>query len=63
VAPTNYSIILYGESGTGKELLARAVHNISNRNKRPLIKINCATLPANLIESELFVENVMAKVS
>ena len=47
-------MLILGESGTGKELIARAVHNISNRSKRPLVKVNCATLPANLIESELF---------
>ncbi|MEO6719279.1 MAG: sigma 54-interacting transcriptional regulator [Ferruginibacter sp.] len=54
VASTDATVLIVGESGTGKELLTRAVHNISNRNKRPLIKVNCATLPANLIESELF---------
>jgi PAS domain S-box-containing protein len=54
VAPTNTTILLLGETGTGKELLAHAIHNLSPRHKHPLVKVNCTTLPAPLIESELF---------
>lgn len=54
IASTDTSVLLLGETGTGKELFARAIHNTSPRKDRPLIRINCATLPTNLIESELF---------
>ncbi|MHB8789571.1 MAG: sigma 54-interacting transcriptional regulator [Desulfobulbaceae bacterium] len=54
IAPTDTLALVLGETGTGKELIARAIHNASKRADRPLIKVNCATLPENLIESELF---------
>jgi DNA-binding NtrC family response regulator len=54
VAPSDVSILITGESGTGKEVIADLIHNLSPRNKGPLIKINCAALPRELIESELF---------
>ncbi|MBF4255705.1 nitric oxide reductase transcriptional regulator NorR [Vibrio anguillarum] len=54
VAPSNFNILIHGETGVGKELVARTLHQLSARKRQPLIYVNCAAIPENLVESELF---------
>ena len=54
VAPTDARVLIVGSNGSGKELIAHAIHEKSTRNKAPMIEVNCAAIPSDLIESELF---------
>lgn len=63
VAKTDSTVLILGETGTGKELIARAIHNASNRKHKPMIKVNCSALPSELIESEFFGHEIGAFTS
>src|SRR6201993_3819403 len=54
VAPSDATVLIFGETGTGKELVARAIHQLSRRRDKPLVRVNCTSIPKNLFESEFF---------
>ena len=54
VAPTDSTVLVYGATGSGKEMIARAVHDLSERNANAFVRLNCAAIPVGLLESELF---------